>query len=55
MQSKKPKNENKQAHGYWEVYHKDGTFYFKVYFIENRPYGYCEIENYTPDKRYYCL
>lgn len=46
MQDKTPLNENKQPHGFWEVYWTNANLWYKGNFINNEAYGY--FESYSP-------
>ncbi len=43
MQDKKPYNEKRQRHGYWEVYYSNGDLYFKTKYINNQEYGFATV------------
>jgi hypothetical protein len=60
MQDKKdirPRNDKGQYHGCWEFHSSLDDSYYKLHFVNDEVFGYCEVSNYTNgeiiDKEYY--
>lgn len=52
MQDKKPRNENGQPHGKWEVFRINGELWYTFNYVNGFRYGYGIILN--RDKFYFC-